>query len=89
MSQAMIHAAATPAIPAGLFDKRMTAEYFRVCEKTIDNLVKRGVITPVRMTRRVMFRREDLDKAIEAARSSKGVSRHAEASASSGSAKGG
>jgi hypothetical protein len=89
MSQAMSQTAATTAIPAGLLDKRMTAEYCRVCEKTIDNLVRRGVLVPVRMTRRVMFRREDVDSVIAAARSSKGVYRPSAASASSGSKVGG
>jgi hypothetical protein len=89
MSQAMIQTTVTTAIPAGLLNKRMAAEYCRICEKTLDNLVRRGTITPVRLTRKVMFRREDLDSAIEAARSPKAVSRHSEASASSGSKVGG
>lgn len=72
--------ATATATPAGLFTKDAAAQLIGVCPRTIDNLVARGVLTPIRLTRRPMFRSADIEKAIEAARSPKPVSRRAEAS---------
>lgn len=47
-----------------LVDKSGGAKYLRVCTRTIDNLMKRGELPFVKLGRRVLFRRSDLDRLI-------------------------
>ena len=43
-----------------LIDKPMTAQSLSVSPRTVDNLVGRGVLKPVKIFRRTMFRYSDV-----------------------------
>jgi len=51
-----------------LLTRKETAKYLRLGISTIDKLLATKTIKPVRLGRRVLFRKEDLDRFIEQAR---------------------
>jgi excisionase family DNA binding protein len=47
-----------------LLKKSSSADYLGVCDRTIDNYMADGTLPFVKLGRRVLFRREDLDRLI-------------------------
>lgn len=50
----------------GAFTIEEAARYLRVCEKTVRRCVLRGQLVPVRIDRRVLFLRAELDRFLQA-----------------------
>jgi len=51
-----------------LLTRKETARYLRLGISTVDKMLAQKTIKPVRLGRRVLFRKEDLDRFIEQAR---------------------
>jgi excisionase family DNA binding protein len=49
-----------------LLSKPSSARYLGVCDRTVDNYMADGTLPFVKFGRRVLFRREDLDRLIAA-----------------------
>jgi len=49
----------------GFFSKQQTAAYLSLSVRTIDNLIARGELTAFRVTRKLLFRKRDLDALVE------------------------
>lgn len=63
----------TPAMPPLLLDRRGAAVLLGVSASTLDRLAREGTLHPVRLRRRVMYRRADLEQHVASLGGGNGV----------------
>lgn len=49
-----------------LFTRREAGEYLRLCDRSVDRLIKSGRLTPIRIGRTIRLRRADVERLVDA-----------------------